>query len=272
MCASSVSVIDYLHSGSDCNFSTGNGTTLLHKCCAEGNFSTAELLLLKGANVNCKDDDWWTPLHVACYQDNADIVHLLLMNEADVSSMDVDGNFPIDHAPQQTDTWDTLVTSMETKGLSEKNLKKLRQERCRQMEEDVRQMVRTSQDVNGVRSDDGVMLLHMAAANGYVKCGKLLLKHGADVNSLTASSGWTPLHCAAKFGQAKMAELLIEFGADVSLTDKGGQRPIDLAAGEDIQKLFLEARAAARKSALLAEGKDDTATDDDEDITSTKIV
>lgn len=38
----------------------------------------AELLVLKGADVNAADDDWWTPLHVACYQDNADIVQLLL--------------------------------------------------------------------------------------------------------------------------------------------------------------------------------------------------
>ena len=38
----------------------------------------AEILVLKGADVNARDDDWWTPLHVACYQDNADIVQLLL--------------------------------------------------------------------------------------------------------------------------------------------------------------------------------------------------
>ena len=46
-----------------------------------------------------------------------------------------------------------------------------------------------------------VCQLHIAAANGYLKCGKLLLKHGADVTKITSSSGWTALHCAAKFGQ-----------------------------------------------------------------------
>ena len=74
--------------------------------------------------------------------------------------------------------------------------------------------------------------------------------------------------------QAKLVELLIKFGANVNATDKGGNKPIDLAAGEEIQKLILEARAAARKSALLAEGKDEStvATDDEEDMKTTKIV
>lgn len=44
----------------------------------------AELLVLKGADVNAADDDWWTPLHVACYQDNADIVQLLLTVSANL--------------------------------------------------------------------------------------------------------------------------------------------------------------------------------------------
>ncbi|XP_076435765.1 unconventional myosin-XVI-like [Babylonia areolata] len=267
-------VLASLHGGSDCNFSTGNGTSLLHKCCAEGNFAMAELLVLKGADVNCADDDWWTPLHVACYQDNADIVQLLLTNGADVSAVDVDGNFPLDHAPQNTDTWENIISFMENKGLSENKLKKLRQQRCRQLEEDVKTLIKTSQDVNTVSSDDGVTLLHMAAANGYVKSGKLLLKHGADVNTMTYSSGWTPLHCAARFGQAKMVELLIKFGADTSAADKGGQRPIDLAAGEEIQKLILEARAAARKSSLVdvKDGPAGGGTDDEDDISTTKIV
>ena len=71
-----------------------------------------------------------------------------------------------------------------------------------------------------------------------------------------------------------MAELLIRCGADIDATDKGGNQPISLATGEEIQKLILEARSAARKSALLAEGKDDAAvgTDDEEDSMTTKMV
>ena len=33
-----------------------------------------------------------------------------------MSLMDVDGNFPIDHAPQNTDSWDHIISFMEAKG------------------------------------------------------------------------------------------------------------------------------------------------------------
>ena len=44
-------------------------------------------------------------------------------------------------------------------GLSEGKVKKMRQERGNQMEQDIRAMVRTNQDLNTVVTDDGVTLV-----------------------------------------------------------------------------------------------------------------
>ncbi|XP_070173295.1 unconventional myosin-XVI-like isoform X2 [Littorina saxatilis] len=231
----------------------------------------AELLVLRGADVNMRDDDWWTPLHVACYQESADIVQLLLTNGGDVSLMDVDGNFPIDHAPQNTDTWDIVISFMESKGLSEKTLKKMRHAGGCDMEDRVMAMVRSKNDVNTAVTDDGVTMLHIASSNGYLKCGKLLLKHGADVTRTTHASGWTALHCAAKYGQTKIVKMLVKNRADVTATDKGGHTPFNLATEDEIQKILLEAKSAGRKS---SDEKDDLAvgTDDEDEITTTKII
>ncbi|XP_025078860.1 unconventional myosin-XVI-like [Pomacea canaliculata] len=256
-------VLTLLNTGADYNFKTGNGSSLLHKCCAEGNVAMAELLVLKGADVNAADDDWWTPLHVACYQDNADIVQLLLTNEADLSLMDVDGNFPIDHAPQHTDSWETIISFMEAKGLTERKMKKLRQLRGRQVEDEVRAIIQTSRDVSKAVTSDGVTFLHMACANGYTKCGQLLLKHGAQVNAVT-TSGWTPLHCSAKFCQAKMVELLLKHGADTSCVNHEGNTAQDVAMGEEIQKLIRKARCAERKSATGGGSMEETADGEEE--------
>lgn len=42
--------------------------------------------------------------------------------------------------------------------------------------------------------------LHVAAANGYMSIGELLLEHRISPNDRDAD-GWTPLHAAACWGQ-----------------------------------------------------------------------
>ena len=77
----------------------------------------AELLIGQGADVNAVDDDWWSPLHVACYQDNTEMVLLLLQNGADFTMVDIDGNFAIDHATPNGDTWEVMSSYQNEKGI-----------------------------------------------------------------------------------------------------------------------------------------------------------
>ena len=64
-----------------------------------------------------------------------------------------------------------------------------------------------------------------AAANGRVRAATWLLDHGADVNSRATFGGMshgqdvTALHLAAQDGDLKMGELLVAYGADATLKD-----------------------------------------------------
>jgi ankyrin repeat protein len=67
-----------------------------------------------------------------------------------------------------------------------------------------------------------------------------------------------------------MAELLIQHGADVNAVDKGGNTPLDLAAGEETQRLILQARSEARRSARLASGTEEN--DEEDEVVVSKFV
>jgi ankyrin repeat protein len=68
------------------------------------------------------------------------------------------------------------------------------------------------------QDDDGQTPLHVAAAVGYVRVGRLLLMHGAAATmSMVDRHGLTAMHLAVQNGHVPMVEALIEYGADVNL-------------------------------------------------------
>ena len=60
----------------------------MHLAAAIGKRDVVELLLLKGADVNTRDQNRWTPLHVATANDQKEVVELLLAKGADVNAKD----------------------------------------------------------------------------------------------------------------------------------------------------------------------------------------
>lgn len=68
------------------------------------------------------------------------------------------------------------------------------------------------------RDHDGRTPLHLAAALGHARIGRLLLMHGAAATlSLEDRHGLTAMHLAVQNGHAPIVEDLVEFGADVNL-------------------------------------------------------
>ena len=77
-----------------------NGYTLLHTAVTHWNIAVAKFLVLKGADINAKEQsDDWTPLHAAALgKGNIEVVKFLVSQGADVNAETKDGYTPLDAA------------------------------------------------------------------------------------------------------------------------------------------------------------------------------
>lgn len=84
--------------------------------------------------------------------------------------------------------------------------------------------------------NNGISLLHMAAANGHYECASLLLKcpqvHENSLN-LVNTEGNTPLHWAALNSHVNLVRLLLEHGADINIKNNADQTPFDEAVANE---------------------------------------
>ncbi|KAK3583683.1 hypothetical protein CHS0354_021430 [Potamilus streckersoni] len=249
-------VLSLLKSGADSRFATGNGTTLLHKCCAEDNASIAEILISQGVDVNCRDDDLWAPLHTACSCESLEVMQLLLKNKADATLLDVDGYFPHEHAPEGSEARHLMEKHLSQLGMDQTKLKELRLDSPRQMLNEIKNLLASGVDMNALNSN-GVSLLHISSANGYKQVMKVLLQNfKTDVNVMDIR-GWTPLHVAAKFDQVKAAKLLLKHKANPNAVDGFGLKPSAITNSDEIRGLLLKAEQRVTKGEVKIEQSGD---------------
>ena len=71
---------------------------LILEAALKGQTEIADLLIAKGANVNCRDKAGATPLHQAALKGNTDIANVLLQHGADPNAADGDGLTPLHDA------------------------------------------------------------------------------------------------------------------------------------------------------------------------------
>ena len=80
-----------------------------------------------------------------------------------------------------------------------------------------------------------VSVLMMAAWEGKLECGRILIEAGADVNHVD-SMGHTALMWAVRFAHSEFVSVLIEAGADINLFDEDGNTALIWAARLGIMK------------------------------------
>lgn len=210
--------------GADVDAKDNSGDTILHHAARRGRKEVVEVLLANGANVNLKNGDGLTALDVgmvAYWQESSqEIARLLAASGANVSI----------HVAAFIGDRDKVKRFIEVGASLDK-------------EDDYGFTPLRWAVVGGHRNIAALLLargadvnacppwtpLHFAVDEGHPDIVELLISKGASVNVLNGK-GFAPLHIAAEAGDEKSVKLLISQGADIDIQDAYGRTPLHCAA------------------------------------------
>lgn len=208
-----------------------------------------EILIDKGADINCLIDSEQTPLLFALKRRNYDATHLLLSKGADPNAVSRFGERTVLGLALDQDVSPSIVRSLISYGADVNRpsvwgtpleqaakahlWKHISLERCQLL-------LAAGADAN---ASTGSTALQLAVGSNNLELAKLLISSGANINA--ADTGMTALEEAARNNNTNLAKLLLEAGADVSLSSTGTSA-LQLAAKNDnleLAKLLIEAGA-----------------------------
>lgn len=89
-------------------------------------------------------------------------------------------------------------------------------------------LIKLGANINAV-DNEGRAPLHMCAWNGHIEVVRLLIESGANVNHVSSTQGATPLLVAAQQGHLATCSLLLSVGSDVLHRDLYGRNACDVA-------------------------------------------
>jgi ankyrin repeat protein len=196
--------------GADINTKDDYGRAALHTAAENGYREVVELLLASGADINTRGECNITPAELAWHK-HEDIFKLLLAKGADISP---------------------LHSAVDAGNLSA-----------------VEGLIQKGADVN-TRTPYGTTPLGVAALKGFKDIAELLIEHGARVDTRD-NWDWTPLHIAANKGHLEVVTLLVARGAPVNARDGGLYTPLHYALREghrDVAKYLVEKGAEVDKN------------------------
>ncbi|NOT68393.1 MAG: hypothetical protein HOP04_08730 [Methylophilaceae bacterium] len=178
--------------GADINtHAPNNGMTPLHYAASLGYRDVAEVLLVKGANIDAKDAQNATPLYFAIMADHSDMVSMLLEKEANNNAVGIEG---------------VTLLHLAVASRQDESGKLLGSQKIAKL------LISRGANINA-KTKSGNSPLHLVARyTGEVEVAKLLIDKGAEVNALDNDSH-TPLYYATEQGNTDVAEILIQHGA-----------------------------------------------------------
>ncbi|GAB1222176.1 hypothetical protein ENUP19_0097G0015 [Entamoeba nuttalli] len=197
----------------DVNDEDANGKTFLYYACEKSYRSLVEMLINKGANVNCCDENRYSPLHKALTAEKIDIeiIKMLLNKKADRALKNERMNTPLHY----------LCRNKNLKDYHE--VLKLLLESGNGSKED------TTRYINEVNSSGETALTSVCANSMDFESIKMLCDYGADVNHQT-NNGIFPLYSAVMKGNTDVMEMLLKYGANIGQVYKG--KPLSQVAEE----------------------------------------
>lgn len=216
-------LLDGAYGGIDVNTPVASGQQWpLHIAALRGRTDMCELLLARGATVDCADARVATPLHLSV---DVDVTSLLLHRGADIDAADRSGT--------------TALHRAAAKGNA-------------RMAEHLLQHGATVH----AKDAQGETPFRVAVDNGHLQLAASLLAVGAAIDAQD-NCGFTAVHECAHMGQLDALAFLLARGADVNAVNAVGQAPLDVAAmcvrknrRGDVTRLLLE--CGARPSPFLA--------------------
>ncbi|XP_040026448.2 ankyrin repeat domain-containing protein 12 isoform X1 [Gasterosteus aculeatus] len=120
----------------------------------------------------------------------------------------------------------------------------------------VKELISLGADVN-VKDFAGWTPLHEACNLGYYDVAKVLIAAGAEVNTQGLDDD-TPLHDASSSGHKDIVKLLLRHGGNAFQANKRGERPVDVADSQELEKLL--------KGEVPLSDQDDTSSESEDPL------
>eukprot|EP00873_Tetraselmis_striata_P020022 jgi/Tetstr1/440286/TSEL_028636.t1 len=251
-----------------------DGATPLWVAAEGGHDAVVSSLLDGGANTEAITLDQRTPLHIAAANRHAAVVRTLLMAGANPEAASADGSTAAHvlmskgfstHSTGKSD-WEEVMTLLVKAGINVtatkvNGMNALHDAVSMKEHKQVKYLLEQGKVDPNQCDEEGQTPLHLAAAQGDVEMGRMLLSsEETEVDcpcSTGAKKGATALWIAAAAGNLEMVNILLEASADCSKVDGHGVSPLMAAIENGTTDVIMALKNATQRQLTKSKGKVD---------------